>query len=131
MHHPCHGCFEALHTLAHTSLLRGSPDDQNARMLHMEAAAPVSGRGRQRNGEAQAKRPGAPCCLEANVGIAGPPTRVVPAKAGTHNHGLWLWVPALRPLRGRRPGRRSLGAVVAARPPLEFISLLLIEDNVQ
>jgi len=33
--------------------------------------------------------------------------RVVPAKAGTHNHGLWLWVPALRPLRGRRPGRRS------------------------
>src|SRR5262245_45756319 len=35
--------------------------------------------------------------------------RVVPAKAGTHNHGLWLWVPALRPLRGRRPGRRSFG----------------------
>jgi hypothetical protein len=27
--------------------------------------------------------------------------------AGTHNHGLWLWVPALRPLHGRRPGRRS------------------------
>jgi len=36
-------------------------------MLHMEAAGPVSGRGRQRNGEAQAKRPGAPCCLEANA----------------------------------------------------------------
>jgi hypothetical protein len=36
-------------------------------MLHTEAAGPVSGRGRQRNGEAQAKRPGAPCCLEANV----------------------------------------------------------------
>src|SRR5215813_6592879 len=32
---------------------------------------------------------------------------VVPAEARTHNHGLWLWVPALRPLRGRRPGRRS------------------------
>src|SRR6516164_9512356 len=27
--------------------------------------------------------------------------------AGTHNHGLWLWVPALRPLHGRRSGRRS------------------------
>src|SRR6266404_1187057 len=67
MHHPCHGCFEALHTLAHTSLVRGSPYDQNAGMLHMEAAGPVSGRGRQRNGEAQAKRPGAPCCLEANA----------------------------------------------------------------
>jgi len=49
------------------------------------------------------------------------PARVVPARgtprrsrrgdpvAGTHNHGLWLWVPALRPLRGRRPGRRWLG----------------------
>ena len=36
-------------------------------MLHMEAAGPVGGRGRQPNGEAPAKRPGAPCCLEANV----------------------------------------------------------------
>jgi len=23
---------------------------------------------------------------------------VIPAKAGTHNHGLWLWVPALAAL---------------------------------
>jgi hypothetical protein len=30
-----------------------------------------------------------------------------PRESGAHNHGLWLWVPALRPLRGRRPGRRS------------------------
>src|SRR5262245_26725409 len=47
--------------------------------------------------------------VAAHFGETNPtdPTRVVPAKAGTHNHGLWLWVPALRPLRGRRPGRRS------------------------
>src|SRR5262249_13969328 len=32
---------------------------------------------------------------------------VVPAKAGTHDHRGWFWVPALRPLCGRRPGRRS------------------------
>src|SRR5262249_18424535 len=57
MHHPCHGCFQALHALAYTSLVRGSPDDQNAGMLHMEAAGPVGGRGRQRNGETQAKWP--------------------------------------------------------------------------
>src|SRR6266404_837593 len=34
-------------------------------------------------------------------------TRVNALMLGTHNHGLWLWVPALRPLRWRRPGRRS------------------------
>src|SRR5260370_32032907 len=56
MHHPCHGCFEALHTLAHTSLVRGSPDDQNAGMLHMEAAGPVGGRGA--NETAKPKRSG-------------------------------------------------------------------------
>jgi hypothetical protein len=33
-------------------------------------------------------------------------TRVNALMLGTHNHGLWLWVPALRPLHGRRPGRR-------------------------
>jgi hypothetical protein len=33
------------------------------------------------------------------------PAPVVSAKAGTHNHGLWL---LSAPLRGRRPGRRSL-----------------------
>ena len=68
----------------------------------------------------------------AHFGEANPtnPTRVVPARgtprrqkcvyarlrramrrggpvAGIHNHGLWLWVAALRPLRWRRPGRRS------------------------
>jgi hypothetical protein len=58
--------------------------------------------------------------VAAHFGETNPtnPTRVVPAHSasktrvnalmlGTHNHGLWLWVPALRPLRGRRPGRRS------------------------
>src|SRR5512133_1803169 len=46
MHCPCHRCFEALHILAHTSLARGSPVDQYAGMLPMEAAKPVSGQGR-------------------------------------------------------------------------------------
>jgi hypothetical protein len=47
--------------------------------------------------------------VAAHFGETNPtnPSRVVPAKAGTHDHGLWLSVPALRPHHGRRPGRRS------------------------
>jgi hypothetical protein len=34
---------------------------------------------------------------------------VVPAKAGTHDHRRWLWVPALRPLSRASAGTTSLG----------------------
>src|ERR1700746_310340 len=48
----------------------------------------------------------------AHFGEAKPtgilPIDVVPAKAGTHDHRRWLWVPALRP-----PSRASAGTTIA------------------